>query len=117
MHDYRKLDVWKESFSLTLSIYTITKTFPSHEMFGITSQLRRASSSVSANIAEGSGMKTKKAFSRYITISLGSALEVETFLLLSKELGYLDKDTHFVVNDKNRKIIFMLKNFNKTLFA
>jgi four helix bundle protein len=89
MSDYHRLDVWRAAHELTLSIYRATSTFPRHEQFGLTSQLRRAGVSVGANIAEGSSRGDKE-FCRFLTIALGSTNEVEYLLLVATALGYVD---------------------------
>jgi four helix bundle protein len=89
MQDYRKLKVWQKAHELVLNIYIATKKYPKEEMYGITSQIRRSSSSIAANISEGCGRKTKTEFARFLVIALGSINETEYFLLLSKDLGYL----------------------------
>jgi four helix bundle protein len=90
MKDYRSLEVWKSSHQLTLEIYRQTKMFPKEELFGLTSQLRRATSSIPANIAEGCGRDGDAELKRFLNIALGSACEVDYFILLAGELEYLD---------------------------
>jgi len=75
-YSFEKLEVWKESIELVKSIYEITKRFPVSEKYGLTNQLRRASVSVSSNLAEGTSRKSKKDQAHYTTMSFGSALEV-----------------------------------------
>jgi four helix bundle protein len=94
MKDYRTLNVWKSGHALTLEIYRQTKTFPKEEMFGLTSQLRRATSSIPANIAEGCGRDGDPELKRILNIALGSACEVDYFVLLADDLGYLDSNVH-----------------------
>jgi four helix bundle protein len=89
MSDYRRLEVWKAAHQLTLQLYRATTSFPHHEQFGLTSQLRRAAVSVGANIAEGSSRGDKE-FARFLTIALGSANEVEYLLLVASDLGYIE---------------------------
>ncbi|MGD1045394.1 MAG: four helix bundle protein [Bacteroidota bacterium] len=89
MQDYRKLKIWQKAHELVLKIYIATKKFPKEEMYGITSQIRRSSASITANISEGCGRKTKTEFARFLVIALGSINETKNFLLLSKDLGYL----------------------------
>ncbi len=88
MQNFRNLDVWGNAHGLTLDVYRITEHFPRTEMFGLTSQLRRASASIAANLAEGCG-RTQLEFARFIQISLGSASEVEYHLLLAHDLGFI----------------------------
>ena len=92
MKDFRSLSVWEKSHRFTLTIYAATKSFPKEELFGITSQLRRASSSIPINIAEGCGRGSDADFGRFLQMSLGSASETEYLILLSLELGYLSKE-------------------------
>ena len=87
---YKDLDIFKGGYKLSLHIYKLTTLYPKDELYGITSQLRRAAVSVPLNIAEGYGRKSKDDFKRFLRISLGSANETETLLLLSKDLGYIE---------------------------
>lgn len=89
MRDYRTLQVWQRSHQLTLAIYAVSRRFPKEELFGLTSQIRRASYSIPANIAEGCGRDSDAELKRFITIAHGSACELEYFLLLAAELEYL----------------------------
>jgi four helix bundle protein len=86
--DYRELEVWKQSHLLTLQLYQVTRAFPKEELFGLTSQMRRASSSIPANIAEGCGRDGDAELKRFLNIALGSACELDYFILLCGELGY-----------------------------
>jgi len=90
MADFKRLAVWKSSHEMVLQIYRQTAAFPRHELFGLTSQMRRAAVSIPANIAEGRGRDTDRDFARFITMSLGSVSELEYFLILAKDLGYQD---------------------------
>lgn len=89
---FESLTVWQESQSLAVSVYGVTRSFPKDELFGITSQLRRAVSSVSANIAEGFGRTATKDKLHFYTIAYGSLLETKNFLYLSEKIGYLDRE-------------------------
>ena len=91
---YRDLVAWKRSHELTLAVYKQTQRFPAEERFGLTSQLRRASYSVPANITEGSGRETNKDYLRFLIIALSSLKETEYFLLLARDLGYLAQDRY-----------------------
>ena len=99
MKDFRKLNVWERSHNLTLHVYSATKTFPKEELFGLTSQLRRASSSIPANIAEGCGKSSDPDLARFLQIAFGSACETEYHLILSKDLKYLSSQQYQVLND------------------
>jgi four helix bundle protein len=89
MKDFRQLKVWEKAHNLTLRIYGVTRTFPKEELYGLTSQMRRASSSIAANIAEGCGRKTDADFCRFLVVALGSATELEYHRLLSHDLKLL----------------------------
>ena len=89
MQSFRNLKVWEKAHALTLAIYETSRCFPKEELFGLTSQLRRASASVGANIAEGSCRKGDGEFGRFLHIALGSASEVEYHLLLARDLKIL----------------------------
>lgn len=89
MKNFRDLVVWQKAHQLTLNAYRATAHFPREESFGLTSQLRRAASSVAANIAEGSGRSGQAEFARFLHVAAGSASEVEYHLLLARDLGYL----------------------------
>lgn len=104
MRDFKKYDIWQLSHELTLEIYRITNLFPKEEMYGITSQIRRASSSISTNISEGCGRNSDAEFNQFLNIALGSALETEYLLILSKDLTYIDESV-FVNLEKKVNII------------
>lgn len=108
MQNYKDLRVWSKSHELTLSIYQVTKSFPNEELYSLTNQIRRASSSIPANIAEGCGKNTSNDFAKFLNISLGSANETEYFILLSKDLGYLSNDNYESLNKLVNEIKAML---------
>ena len=87
-HGYFKLSVWKKAYDQTLKIYHLTKSFPKNETYGIISQMRRASSSIIANIAEGYGKRNLSEYIHFISIAISSSNELEVFLLLSRDLKY-----------------------------
>lgn len=90
MKPHQKLEAWKQSFEFVKKMYALTETFPSEEKFGLTSQIRRASVSIPVNIAEGAARRFDKELMQFLYISLGSASEIDTLLLLSKDLGFMD---------------------------
>jgi len=90
MHNFRKLSIWIKSMSLVTKVYELTNTFPSHERFGLMSQMQRAAVSVPTNIAEGSAKTSNKDFARFLEISVGSLLELETELAIALNLKYID---------------------------
>ena len=86
---YKDLLIWKKGITIVKLVYQLVKTFPQEEMYALSSQLKRASVSIPSNIAEGCGRKTDKDFSNFLSISLGSAFEFETQLIICKNLGYI----------------------------
>jgi len=121
MQNYRNLIVWQKGHELTLEVYAITRTFPVNEQYGLTSQLRRASSSVPTNLAEGSGKLTDMDFRRFLSISFGSANEVEYLLFLSYCLEYLSEEDYNRLDTKCKEVKKMLASFidklGKRIFA
>ena len=91
---FEKLDVWHKSMELSVVIYKVTRAFPTHEQFGLTSQIRRAAVSIPVNIAEGKGRYYTKEFVRFLYNARGSLYEVVTLLKLAMDLQYLDKPRH-----------------------
>ena len=110
MQDYKKLKVWELSHELTLMVYQKSSAFPKEEMFGLTSQIRRASSSIPTNIAEGCGRYSSKELSHFLNISLGSANETSYLLFLSKDLNYLTAEDFEILENKIEQIKAMLIN-------
>ena len=94
IESHRNLIVWQKSIQLTLCVYKLSASFPRNEEFGLTSQLRRASVSIAANIAEGNGRFTDKDYARFLSIAIGSAREVDTLLFIASELGYGSVEAH-----------------------
>ena len=115
MHRFKDLEIWNKSRAFCLSIYEITSKFPDSEKFGLTNQLRRASVSIPSNIAEGSSRKSNKDFSRFLQITLGSAYEIETQLLIAFDLNFIDAITLQKLTNKLDSIIKMTSKFNSTL--
>lgn len=108
MQNYKDLKVWTKSHEITLKIYSLTKGFPKEEMYSLTNQLRRCVSSIPANIAEGCGKNGKNDFGRFLNIALGSANETEYFLLLSRDLSYLQTEDHRQLEKSINEIKAML---------
>ena len=94
MQNFKELVVWEKGHQFTLKVYEVTKEYPREEIFSLTTQIRRAAYSIPANIAEGCGRSTQKELANFLQISLGSANECEYFLLLSKDLKYLNEETY-----------------------
>tara|TARA_Y100000814_G_C12065729_1_gene311189 strand:- start:176 stop:541 length:366 start_codon:yes stop_codon:yes gene_type:complete len=108
MKDYKKFLVWQKAHQLTLEIYRVTKNFPKSEQFNLISQINRASLSIPTNIAEGCGRESQKELIRFLYISSGSANEMEYFLLVSKDLGFIEKDLYNKLNSEVNEIKKML---------
>lgn len=114
---YREYRVWQKAFELSLAIYKVTGSFPKHEVFGITSQMRRAATSIVANIAEGAGRKADGDFARFLTIARGSANELETFLLITQKLGYVPENQAEKLLQNCAQVLKMLTAFHRKLKA
>ncbi|MCX2837428.1 four helix bundle protein [Salinimicrobium sp. MT39] len=115
MKSHQDLTVYQESIDLVVITYQITKNFPPEEKFGITSQIRRSAVSIPSNIAEGAARQSKKDFSRFLYISLGSLAELETQLEISVRLEYLKKDN--LLNEEliyiRRMLLKLIKNLKE----
>ncbi len=110
---HKDLDVWKDSVKLVKQVYEITALFPKEELYGLTSQIRRAAISIPSNIAEGCARNSDKELIQFLYISLGSLAELQTQLIISKELGYINND--LVVDNDIEKIRKMLLGLIKYL--
>ena len=117
MRDFRELRVWAKAHELTLGIYKAMAGFPRQEQYGLTSQMRRASTSIPANIAEGSGRDTNPEMGRFLQMALGSATEVEDLVLLARDLEYLPKSAYHQLLTEVIDVKRMLSGFIKKLKA
>ncbi len=108
MSHFRKILVWQKSITLVTKIYKATRTFPKEETFGLTSQIRRSSISISSNIAEGSGRESTKDFLRFLYISLGSLFEMQTQLEIAKNIIYINEEEFNLLYEDSREIERML---------
>jgi len=115
MQDFRQLKVWEKAHHLALDVYKSTVTFPREEMYGLTSQIRRASVSIPTNIAEGCGRRTDADFARFIQIAMGSASETEYELILARDLEFLAKGRFEELQGKTEEVKRMLASLLKTL--
>lgn len=113
LFSFEKLEVWKESIELSKEIYKLTLNFPSEEKFGLVSQLRRASNSISSNLAEGTSRMSPKDKAHFTTISFSSTMEVLNHLILSKELEFIEEKDYLEMRDKVAKISNMLNALRK----
>lgn len=113
MRDFRKYKIWEKSHEFALKIYEITQKYPKEEVYGTTSQIRRAAVSIPTNIAEGCGRDSDKEFKRFLVIASGSVSEVNYFLILSKDLGYITNEEFELLEDEIiqiHKSIYSLTN-------
>jgi four helix bundle protein len=105
--DYERLLVWQKARVICRDVYLISEEFPSVERFGLTSQIRRCAVSIPSNIAEGYGRFSKKSFSNFLKISLGSVYELETQLVLACDVGYIKNFDDIKVMTKDIKKMLM----------
>ena len=115
LKNYRELKVWQKAYQFCIEVYKITKTFPRGEIYGLTSQIRRAAVSVPSNIAEGYGRKTTREYVQALYIAYGSNCELETQILLSADLGYIKADKLEKLQEDIGDIERMLKGLIKSL--
>jgi four helix bundle protein len=112
---FRKLIVWQRAHELTLMIYKTSEKFPQHEMFGLTSQMRRSAVSVEANIAEGYALGTGPNYLRHLNISVGSLAETESHIEIAHDLGYGSDTTYENLTDKAREVGYLLSRLKTSI--
>lgn len=117
MQDFKELKVWQKAHQLALDAYQMTSRFPREEMFGLTSQIRRAAVSIAANIAEGRSRGGDGDFKRFLQIAQGSAAELDYELLLARELHYITPEQHAGIQSQVEEARRMLNRFIQTLAA
>lgn len=117
MRRFREIKAWQKAHYLTLDVYKVTAAFPSNELYGLTTQMRRSAASVGANIAEGCGRKSKGELGRFMLIAMGSASELEYHLLLAKDLDFLNKEKHQKLEDEVIEVKRMLSSYIQQLKA
>lgn len=117
VRDFRSLQVWRKAHELTLEVYRSMANFPREEVYGLTSQMRRASSSIPANIAEGCGRDGSVELARFCRIASGSASELEYHLFLAHELGLLNSEGHDRLSTEVMEVKRMLPSFIQKLTA
>ena len=115
MRDFKQLKVWQKAHHFVLTIYRYTASFPPEERFGLTAHLLRSAVSVPSNIAEGCGRESDKELARFLSIAAGSACETEYQLLLARDLGYLDPQTHQDLDTQINEVKRMLNAFIRRL--
>jgi four helix bundle protein len=117
MKDFRSLQVWQKSHQLSLSIYKATRDFPKDELYSLTNQVRRSSVSIGANIAEGCGKDSDAELRRYLLIAMGSSSELENYLLLARDLEYLENTEYEILQKELVELRKMLNAFIQKLKA
>ncbi len=115
MQNFRNLKVWQNSHQLVMKIYSYTHKFPKEEIYGLTSQIRRSSISVSSNIAEGCGRGSDSDFARFVQIAIGSASELEYQVFLAYKLGYFTNTEYQELSENIETIKKMLTTLKKKL--
>lgn len=121
MQNYKELKVWEKAHHFTLEVYGVTRTFPKEEIYSLTNQMRRAATSMPANIAEGCGKNSKPDFANFLNIALGSANESEYFLILSKDLLYLPIESFNIlfvlINEVKAMLISFINKVRQSLIS
>ena len=115
MHNFKKLKIWIESMELVSESYKITRSFPKFETYGLMSQMNRCAVSIPSNISEGTSKSTDKHFNKYLEISLGSAFEWETQLIISYHENYINEEKFNELEQKIKQIQKMISGFKSTL--
>jgi len=115
MHNFKKLEIWTKSMSIVTEIYQITNSFPSCERFGLVSQMQRSAVSIPSNIAEGSAKTSNKDFARFLEMSIGSSFELETELIVSYNLKYIDTIVYENLLNEISEIQKMIYGFKNKL--
>lgn len=115
MRDFKQLKVWQKAHQLVLNVYRLTRDFPQEERFGLTAHLLRSAVSIPSNIAEGCGRQGDKELARFLSIAAGSASETEYQLILARDLGYLDPQTHQDLDTQINEVKRMLNAFIQRL--
>ncbi len=111
-HNFKELKIWNQAMTVSRNVYELTNNLPSSEKFGLADQMKRSSVSIASNIAEGSGRTTPKEFSRFLDISIASSFELETQLLLSKELFRIESEP---ILNNIFELQKMIRGFQRTL--
>ena len=115
--DFRDLQVWHKAHQLTLTVYRLTATFPREELYGLTTQLRRSSASIAANLAEGCGRHGEAELARFCSIAMGSASELEYHLLLARDLNLLNAADYTALANQTTEVKRMLTGLQQKLTA
>lgn len=114
-HSYKDLVVWRKAVDMVTEVYRATKGFPREETYGLSSQLRRAAVSVPSNIAEGQGKLSKKEFRQFLGHARGSLLEMETQIIIARNLGYLEESTKNDLEERSGEVSRLLHGLMQSL--
>ena len=115
MHNYHELKIWQEGRKIVKKIYLLTADFPKEEIYGLSSQMRRAAISIPSNIAEGTGRNSEKEFQRFLDYAMGSLFELETQLILSSDLNFINNQEFEKILLEIKSLIPMIIKFRSTL--
>jgi len=115
IRSYKDLDVWKRSIDLVKKIYLVTKDFPKDEIYGLINQMRKCAVSISSNIAEGKMRQHTNEYIQFLYIALGSCAELETQIIISRELGYINENEETEISEELDHIGRMARNLIKSL--
>ncbi len=115
MKTHKDLDVWKNSIELVTEVYRVTKLFPKEELYGLSNQIRRAAISIPSNIAEGAARNHEKEFIQFLYVALASGAEVETQLIISKNLNYIDSSQFKELSNRLNSIQKMIQGLIKSI--
>ena len=115
MNKFKDLKIWQKAIQLVVKVYSESALFPQEEIYGITSQIRRSAVSIPSNIAEGAGRNSKKEFSHFLSIAKGSSFKLETQLIISKELGLLNKIVFDSVISELNEVQKMITGLQKNI--
>jgi len=115
VQSYRQLITWQKAMELVKQIYNLTKSFPKEEIYGLTSQIRRAAVSVPSNIAEGQGRDSTKEFIHHLSIAYGSLMEVETQVLIAESLNYLKSEETSLILEKTAEVGRIINGLSHSL--
>jgi four helix bundle protein len=115
LENYKELAVWQKARDLVKAVYQSTAAFPREELYGLTSQIRRAAVSIPANIAEGYARNSRKEYVQFVSISYGSASELETLIILAQDLGYLKFELYEGLMSDLKTVLRMLNKLRESL--
>lgn len=115
MINFREFEFWRRSRQLAIDVYRVTKDFPKHEQYGLTSQIRRCAVSIASNIAEGASRSSKKDFARFLEISIGSAHELETQIDIAHSVSYLNEERFKTLTQEVGEIIKMTSRYRSRI--